>query len=192
MAPCRWAIHIENTVRDIIDSAHAYVFDHFASLIASDGFLSLGHGQSWNISRLENLLLRIASTLTPEQACKSYQRVSRLNAVLGVKVLTITTPFGLHLNNNEITNENIIDDEDDPEDEMNWNPAFIRLVSAILTTTEQCLIRQCSRAMRNNQWARMDIDLRKKIQKLACLSDPVTSPATIRSRSINNNNNNKV
>lgn len=153
---------MENTVRDIIDTAHSYIADHFASLIASDGFLSLGHGQSWNISRLENLLLRIGSTLTADQACRSYQRITRLNVVLGGKTLKMT-PSGCQIND-----ESMMDQED-----MDWNPEFLRLVSSILTAVEQCLTRQCSRAMRNNQWQRMDLDLRKKIQKLACLSDPV-------------------
>lgn len=162
MAPCRWAVGIENTVRDILDIAHRYVSEHFASLIASDGFLSLGHGQSWNISRLENLLLRTGSTLTPDQACRSYQRITRLNAVLGARVLKISSS-GLH-----------IDEEPhlEQEEEMDWNSEFLRLVSGILSAVEQCLTRQCARAMRNNQWQRMDLELRKKIQKLACLSDP--------------------
>lgn len=162
LAPCRWAIGVENTVRDIIDTAHSYIADHFASLIASDGFLSLGHGQSWNISRLENLLLRIGSTLTADQACRSYQRITRLNVVLGGKTLKMTS------SGCQINNESELD-----QDEMDWNPEFLRLVSSILTAVEQCLTRQCSRAMRNNQWQRMDLDLRKKIQKLACLSDPI-------------------
>ncbi|KAG4071038.1 hypothetical protein HA402_001475 [Bradysia odoriphaga] len=162
LAPCRWAIAVENTVRDIIDTAHSYIADHFASLIASDGFLSLGHGQSWNISRLENLLLRIGSTLTADQACRSYQRITRLSVVLGGKALKMT-PSGCQINN-----ESMLD-----QDEMDWNPEFLRLVTEILRAVEQCLTRQCSRAMRNNQWQRMDLDLRKKIQKLACLSDPI-------------------
>lgn len=164
LAPCRWAIAVENTVRDIIDTAHSYIADHFASLIASDGFLSLGHGQSWNISRLENLLLRIGSTLTADQACRSYQRITRLNAVLGGRALKMT-PSGCQINN-----ESMLDVD---QEEMDWNPEFLRLVGSILTAVEQCLTRQCSRAMRNNQWQRMDLELRKRIQKLACLSDPI-------------------
>lgn len=42
LAPCRWASGIEANVRDIIEAGHVYVTDHYASLIASDGFLSLG------------------------------------------------------------------------------------------------------------------------------------------------------
>lgn len=164
LAPCRWAVGVENTVRDIIDIAHSYISDHFANLLASDGFLSLGHGQSWNISRLENILLRIASTLTPEQACKSYQRVTRLNAVLAAKVIKIPSP-GMHIHHEF--------GDDEEEEEMDWNLEFIRLVSSILSAVEQCLTRQCARAMKNSQWIHMDAELRTKIQKLACLSDPV-------------------
>lgn len=68
----RWAVVVENIVREILDSACAYIADHFSNLLASDSFLSLGHGKSWAIQHLENLLLRTASTLTPDQACKRY------------------------------------------------------------------------------------------------------------------------
>lgn len=177
MPPVAWCNRVANTVRDINDTAQAYVSDHFASLVASDAFLSLGHSQSWHITILENLLLRIASTLTADQACRSYQRVTRLNAVLGAKVLKLSSS-GLRI-------------DEDPrhrglghEEEMDWNPEFLRLVSAILSSVEQCLTRQCARAMRNHQWQRMDLELRKKIQKLACLSDPME---TRRSRSQQSN-----
>lgn len=168
MAPCRWATGVENTVRDVIDIAHTYISEHFANLLASDGFLSLGHGQSWNISRLENVLLRIGSTLTPEQACKSYQRVTRLNTVLAARVIKMPS-----LSNNGSNGGLHISEYGDDEEEMDWNPEFIRLVSSLLSAVEQCLTRQCARAMRNSQWQRMDLELRTKIQKLACLSDPV-------------------
>lgn len=155
-------------MRDIIDAGHAYISDHFASLVASDGFLSLGHGQSWNISRLEDILLRTAATLTPDQACRSYQRVTRLNSVLGAKVIKVPSA-------SVIDNGFMEQFEAEHEEEMDWNPEFIRLVSALLSAVEQCLIRQCSRAMKISQWQRMDSDLRKKIQKLACLTEPIVS-----------------
>lgn len=186
LAPCRWAAGVENTVRDVIDIGHTYISEHFANLLASDGFLSLGHGQSWNISRLENALLRIASTLTPEQACKSYQRVTRLNTVLAARVIKMPSSSSSTSNNVSAANGNgglHISEYGDDEEEMDWNPEFIRLVSALLSTVEQCLTRQCARAMRNSQWLRMDLELRTKIQKLACLSDSTdrhtTKPAMI-------------
>lgn len=165
-------MNIENSVRDIIDAAHDYVIDHFASLIASDGFLSLGQGQSWNISRLENMLLRSASSLTPDQACRSYQRITRLNSVLHAKVNKMhSSRIDKNIFNSDYGNDH--DEDDAEEDDLDWSEEFVRLVSDILSAVEQCLIRQCSRAMKSNQWSRMDEVLRKKIQKLACLSEPV-------------------
>jgi BTB/POZ domain-containing protein 8 len=58
------------------------------------------------------------------------------------------------------------------EDQDGWNEEFIGLVSALLSAIEQCLIRQCSKAMRCSSWQRMDGDLRSKMQKLACLAEP--------------------
>lgn len=167
LASCRWAGNVEDTVRDIIDAGHAYISDHFSNLVASDGFLSLGHGQSWNINRLEDILLRTAATLTPDQACRSYQRVTRLNSVLGAKVIRMPATAADNGYNDQYEIEH--------EEEMDWNPEFIRLISALLSAVEQCLIRQCSRAMKTPQWPRMDTELRKKIQKLACLTEPAVS-----------------
>lgn len=155
-------------MRDMIDAGHVYISDHFASLVASDGFLSLGHGQSWTISQLEDILLRTAATLTPDQACRSYQRITRLNSVLGAKVIKMPTPG--------VVDNGFLEQFDvEHEEEMDWNPEFIRLVSALSSAVEQNLVRQCSRAMKTPQWQRMDAELRKKIQKLACLTEPVVT-----------------
>lgn len=168
LAPCRWASGVESNVRDIIESGHVYITDHFASLIASDGFLSLGQGQSWNISRLENILLRSASLLTADQACRSYQRVTRLDTVLKSRI-SHTSRIDKSMFMSDYDME--INGDDDDE-ELDWNPDFIRLVNEILTAVEQCLVRQCSRAMKCNQWQRMDAELQQKVQKLACLTEP--------------------
>lgn len=164
VAPLRWGAAVENILHEISDTAQIYLSEHFASLIASDSFLSLGHDQSCNIAALESLLLRTASTLSPDQACRSYQRVTKLHQVLHSKILTqqqnkIRTIVGLV-------------EEDDDED-LDWDAEFIRLVGGILSSVEQCLQRQCSRAMRTSAWHRLDVELRKKIQKLACLTDPL-------------------
>lgn len=171
LAPCRWASGVESNVRDIIEAGHVYVTDHFASLIASDGFLSLGQGQSWNISRLENMLLRSASLLTTDQACRSYQRVTRLDSVLKAKInKSLMSRIDKSMFMSDYDNEINGDEYDD--EELDWNPDFIRLVGEILTAVESCLVRQCSRAMKCNQWQRMDAELQQKAQKLACLTEP--------------------
>ncbi|XP_036337521.1 serine-rich adhesin for platelets [Rhagoletis pomonella] len=157
LATYRWGGICESLVRDILDAAYTYIADHFASLIASDSFLSLGHDRSCHIPRLESVLLRTASSLTPDQACRSYQRVTRLNTVLQAKVIQMPANLG------ELAKEL----QGLQEEDLDWDAEYIRLVSAILSAVEQCLIRQCSRAMRVTAWQRMDLDLRKKIQTLA-------------------------
>lgn len=163
LATYRWGGICESLVRDILDAAYTYIADHFASLIASDSFLSLGHDRSCHIPRLESVLLRTASSLTPDQACRSYQRVTRLNTVLQAKVIQMPANLG------ELAKEL----QGLQEEDLDWDPEYIRLVSAILSAVEQCLIRQCSRAMRVTAWQRMDLDLRKKIQTLARLTEPM-------------------
>uniref|UniRef100_A0A0A1WY09 BTB/POZ domain-containing protein 8 n=1 Tax=Zeugodacus cucurbitae TaxID=28588 RepID=A0A0A1WY09_ZEUCU len=163
LATYRWGGICESLVRDILDAAYTYIADHFASLIASDSFLSLGHDRSCHIPRLESVLLRTASSLTPDQACRSYQRVTRLNTVLQAKVIQMPANLG------ELAKEL----QGLQEEDLDWDSEYIRLVSAILSAVEQCLIRQCSRAMRVTAWQRMDLDLRKKIQTLARLTEPM-------------------
>ncbi|XP_067644176.1 serine-rich adhesin for platelets [Eurosta solidaginis] len=163
LATYRWGGICESLVRGILDAAYTYIADHFASLIASDSFLSLGHDRSCHIPRLESVLLRTASSLTPDQACRSYQRVTRLNAVLQAKVIQMPANLG------ELAKEL----QGLQEEDLEWDTEYIRLVSAILSAVEQCLIRQCSRAMRITAWQRMDLDLRKKIQTLARLTEPM-------------------
>lgn len=166
---CRWNItNVDNLVRDILDSAHVYVMDHFASLIASDSFLSLGHGENYTISRLENLLLRTATALTPDQACRSYPRAVRLNQLLTAKVILPNPLSNESLQIMDRVNSIQLRQEDQ---DHGWNEDFIRLVSALLSAIEQCLIRQCSKAMRCSSWQRMDGELRLKMQKLACLTE---------------------
>ncbi|XP_060652290.1 uncharacterized protein LOC132788750 [Drosophila nasuta] len=159
----RWGHVCEQLVRDILDAAYAYVGDHFASLIASDSFLSLGHDRSRHIPRLESLLLQTAAALTPEQACRSYQRVTRLNTVLQAKLIQMPVNLG------ELAKEL----QGLQEEQLDWQPEYIRLVSALVYAVEQCLIRQCSRAMRVTAWQRMDLELRKKIQTMARLTEPL-------------------
>ncbi|XP_075164043.1 uncharacterized protein LOC142236691 [Haematobia irritans] len=163
LATYRWGGICENLVRNILDAAYGYIADHFASLIASDSFLSLGHDRSCQIPHLEGVLLRTASNLTPDQACRSYQRITRLNTVLQAKVIQMPPGLG------ELAKEL----QGLQEEDLEWDTEYIRLVSSILSAVEQCLIRQCSRAMRVTAWQRMDLDLRKKIQTLARLTEPL-------------------
>lgn len=183
LSSCRWAIGVENTVRDLIDTARAYVADHFANLLASDCFLSLGQDQCANIARLENLLLRTASTLTPEQACRSYQRVQRLNSALRAKVKQTKEAHGGGGGDGGISSESSTPTSSSSSsgdigadtDTGHWNAEFLRFVEAILLAIEHCLTRQCARAMRTQQWQRMELELRKRIQGLACLTDSMES-----------------
>lgn len=160
---CRWGEVCEALINDILDAAYRYMGDHFASLIASDSFLLLGHDRSCHIPRLEGILLRISSNLSADQACRSYQHITRLNIVLQAKVIQM--PPGLDDLVKELQG---LQNED-----LEWDAEYIRLVSALLSAIEQCLIRQCSRAMRVASWQRMDLELRKKIQTLARLTEPL-------------------
>ncbi|XP_050091977.1 uncharacterized protein LOC126575364 [Anopheles aquasalis] len=190
--PYKWSLEVENVVRDILDAAYDYITDHFASLLASDSFLSLGQNYRWAIPHIEPILLPAANNLSADQACKSYPRATRLHKLLQAKVLTMTTttPMSSSDNTNVV---NVYDKQQQnqqqqqqhhqqggkrknaeynlQEEEMDWCDEFVGMVNAILSAVEQCLIRQCARAMRVSSWQRMDVELRNKIQKLACLME---------------------
>ncbi|KFB50429.1 AGAP005765-PA-like protein [Anopheles sinensis] len=154
--PYKWSVEVENVVRDILDASYDYITDHFASLLASDSFLSLGQNYRWAIPHVEPILLPAANNLSADQACKSYPRATRLHKLLQAKK---QTKAGAR---KEV-------DYNLQEEEMDWCDEFVGMVNAILSAVEQCLIRQCARAMRVSSWQRMDVELRNKIQKLACL-----------------------
>uniref|UniRef100_A0A182T740 BTB domain-containing protein n=1 Tax=Anopheles maculatus TaxID=74869 RepID=A0A182T740_9DIPT len=187
--PYKWSVEVENVVRDILDTAYDYIADHFASLLASDSFLSLGQNYRWAIPHLEPILLPAANNLSPDQACKSYPRATRLQKLLQAKVLTMTTTTTTSTPMSSSDNTNVLNvyekqtkagdgggsrkevDYNLQEEEMDWCDEFVGMVNAILSAVEQCLIRQCARAMRVSSWQRMDVELRNKIQKLACLME---------------------
>ncbi|XP_058055401.1 uncharacterized protein LOC131206744 [Anopheles bellator] len=186
--PYKWSVEVENVVRDILDAAYDYITDHFASLLASDSFLSLGQNYRWAIPHVEPILLPAANNLSPDQACKSYPRATRLHKLLQAKVLTMTTttttttttatPLSGDKNTSVVNvyekqGKRQKDDykRHEEEEEMDWCDEFVGMVNAILSAVEQCLIRQCARAMRVSSWQRMDVELRNKVQKLACLME---------------------
>lgn len=163
----RWeSFETQNVVEVIMDSAHEYIVDHFSSLIASDSFLSLGHDRKDDIPKLEHSILKSATSLSPDQACKSYPRAVRLNALLNAKLIKFPSP----LSNDSFKPFDRIQLRDEDED-IEWNEDFIKLVSALLSAVEQSLIRQCGKAMKCSAWQRMDGDLRSKIQKIACVTE---------------------
>lgn len=164
---CRWdTTDVFNVINILLDSVRDYIMDHFSSLIASDSFLSLGHDRKDVIPRLEHPILKAAAKLSPEQACKSYPRAMRLNTLLNAKLIKFPSPLS---NESFKPFERIqLRDEDEGEE---WNDEFIKLVSAMLCAVEQSLIRQCNKAIKCSSWQRIDVDLRSKIQKIACVTE---------------------
>lgn len=56
--------------------------------------------------------------------------------------------------------------------DIQWDQGFLRLVADVLNAVENCLVGQCSRAMRTHQWQRMDLELRKKVKHMAGITEP--------------------
>ncbi|XP_070490084.1 serine-rich adhesin for platelets isoform X2 [Chironomus tepperi] len=164
----RWeSFETQNVVEIVLEAAHEYILDHFSSLIASDSFLSLGHDRKDDIPKLEHFILKAATSLSPDQACKSYPRAVRLNALLNAKLIKFPSPLSNDSFKPQFDHIQLRDEDEDIE----WNDEFIKLVSALLSAVEQSLIRQCGKAMKCSAWQRMDGDLRSKIQKIACVTE---------------------
>ena len=137
----RWAEPVFQLVSNLLDASMKYLTDNLSSVLVSSQLQGLGHEQTWNISRLEDHLLAAAERLGPEQACKSYSRLH--------KMLNST--------------------EGDSERKIKTSPLLNELLKKIHTRVEKSLIRDAARAARTNSWLKMDLELRRRIQELACL-----------------------
>ncbi|XP_008215443.1 uncharacterized protein LOC100123317 isoform X2 [Nasonia vitripennis] len=140
----RWAEPVFRLASNLLDASMKYLTDNFASVLGNESFQGLDRELTWNISRLEDHLLAAAERLPPEQACKSY---AKLDKMFNTKHTT------------------------DPQrmKTSSWSPLFMTLMTKIRAQVEKCLIRDAARAARTNAWLKMDLELRRHIQELACL-----------------------
>ncbi|XP_025987836.2 uncharacterized protein LOC105204707 isoform X2 [Solenopsis invicta] len=139
----RWAEPVFRMVSNLLETSVKFLSENFASVLGNDSFQSLGHELTWNISRLEDHFLTAVEQLPPEQACKSY---SKLNKMLSVASQT-----------------------DDFQGKIKWGPLFIDFLHKLQGRVEKCLVRDATRAARTTTWLKMDLELRRRIQELACL-----------------------
>ncbi|XP_011874782.1 PREDICTED: uncharacterized protein LOC105565854 isoform X2 [Vollenhovia emeryi] len=138
----RWAEPVFRMVSNLLETSVKFLSENFAAVLGSDNFQSLGRELTWNISRLEDHFLAAVEQLQPEQACKSY---SRLNKML------------------------LASQTDDFQGKIKWGPLFIDFLHKLQGCVEKCLVRDAARAARTTTWLKMDLELRRRIQELACL-----------------------
>lgn len=140
----RWAEPVFRLASNLLDASMKYLTDNFAGVLGNESFQGLDRELTWNISRLEDHLLAAAERLPPEQACKSYAKLDKLfNST--------------HTSDPQRTKAS------------SWSPLFMALMTKIRAQVEKCLIRDAARAARTNAWLKMDLELRRHIQELACL-----------------------
>ncbi|XP_058809408.1 uncharacterized protein LOC131674636 [Phymastichus coffea] len=139
----RWAEPVFRLVSNLLDASMKYLTDNFASVLGNDGFQVLDRELTWNMSRLEDHLLAAAERLPPEQACKSYSKLD--------KIFTVA-----QFDNSQRA-------------KFKSTPLFMDLMEKIRTQVEKCLVRDAARAARTNAWLKMDLELRRRIQEMACL-----------------------
>ncbi|XP_033224067.1 uncharacterized protein LOC117177463 isoform X2 [Belonocnema kinseyi] len=138
----RWAEPVFRLVSDLLDTSVKFLSDSFAGVLGSESFQGLGRDLTWNISRLEDNFLLAAERLPPEQACKSYAKLHKMLAATQLA---------------------------DSPLKAKWGPLFIDFIQRIQNRVEKCLIREAARASRTTTWLKMDLELRRRIQELACL-----------------------
>lgn len=137
----RWAEPVFRMVSNLLETSIKFLSENFAGVLGNDNFQSLGRELTWNISRLEDHFLAAVEQLLPEQACKSY---SKLNKMLASQT-------------------------DDFQGKIKWGPLFIDFLHKLQGRVEKCLVRDAARAARTTTWSKMDLELRRRIQELACL-----------------------
>lgn len=138
----RWAEPVFQMVSNLLETSVKFLSENFAGVLGNENFQSLGREQTWNISRLEDNFLVAAEQLSLEQACKSY---SKLNKML------------------------LASQTDDFQGRSKWGPLFIDFLHKLQGRIEKCLVRDAARAARTTTWLKMDLELRRRIQELACL-----------------------
>ncbi|XP_043481128.1 uncharacterized protein LOC122510500 isoform X2 [Leptopilina heterotoma] len=138
----RWAEPVFRLVSDLLDTSVKFLSDNFSGVLGSDSFQALGKDLTWNISRLEDNFLLAAERLPPEQACRSYSKLDKMLAT---------------------------SQADDLELRLKCGPLFIDFLKRIQSRVEKCLVREAARASRTATWLKMDLELRRRIQELACL-----------------------
>ncbi|KAK2579178.1 hypothetical protein KPH14_002701 [Odynerus spinipes] len=137
-----WAEPVFRMVSNLYETSLKFLADNFAAVLSNESFQSLGRDLTWNISRVEDNFLAAAENLPPEQACKSYSKLHKMLAS------TQTDNF---------------------QTKMKWGPLFIDFLKKIQVRVEKCLVREAARAARSTTWLKMDLELRRRIQELACL-----------------------
>ncbi|XP_035733857.1 uncharacterized protein LOC118446845 isoform X2 [Vespa mandarinia] len=138
----RWAEPVYRMVSNLLETSLKFLADNFAAILNNENFQSLGRDLTWNISRLEDNFLSAAEHLPPEQACKSYSKLHKM-------LLSTQT--------------------DNFQTKMKWGPLFIDFLKKIQARVEKCLVREAAKAARSTTWLKMDLELRRRIQELACL-----------------------
>ncbi|XP_008559989.1 uncharacterized protein LOC103580120 isoform X1 [Microplitis demolitor] len=139
----RWAEPVFRMVSNLLETALKFLSENFSSVLSNDSFQALGRDLTWNISRLEDSVLAAADRLPPDQACKSYAKLA--------KMLAAVKP------------------EDSPTNKPQWGVLFVDFLGKIQGRVEKCLVKEASRASRTTTWMKMDLELRRRIQELACL-----------------------
>lgn len=138
----RWAEPVFRMVSNLLETSIKFLSENFAGVLGNENFQSLGREMTWNISRLEDNFLAAIEQLPPEQACKSY---SKLNKML------------------------LASQTDDSQGRIKWGSLFIDFLRKLQARVEKCLVRDAARAARTTIWLKMDLELRRRIQELACL-----------------------
>ncbi|XP_076297919.1 uncharacterized protein LOC143217474 isoform X2 [Lasioglossum baleicum] len=138
----RWAEPVFRMVSNLLETAVKFLSDNFSGVLGNENFQSLGRELTWNISRLEDNFLAAAEHLPPEQACKSYSKLHKMLASVQM---------------------------DEAQEKIKWGPLFVDFLKKIQSRVEKCLVRDAARAARTTTWLKMDLELRRRIQELACL-----------------------
>ncbi|EZA50353.1 BTB/POZ domain-containing protein [Ooceraea biroi] len=137
----RWAEPVFRMVSNLLETSVKFLSENFTGVLGNENFQMLGHELTWNISRLEDNFLAAIEQLPPEQACKSYSKLNKM----------------------------LLASQTDNLQGRKWGSLFIDFLQKIQSHVEKCLVRDATRAVRTTAWLKMDLELRRRIQELACL-----------------------
>jgi len=128
-------------VSNLLEASVKFLSENFIDVLGNEKFQMLGHELTWNISRLEDNFLAAVEQLSSEEACKSY---SKLNKMLLAQQM-------------------------DLPGRNKWGSLFIDFLHKLQNHVEKCLVCNATCVVRTTAWLKMDLELRRRIQELACL-----------------------
>ncbi|XP_053202528.1 uncharacterized protein LOC128387364 [Panonychus citri] len=138
----KWAEPIFSLIGRLIEQCVNFVAGSYDLIVASDSFISLGRGNSWNISALEETFLAAMNNLTPDTACKT---LVKLNNIISIAENEKAFGYGPYAE------------------------PYVSLVRKMYRHCERSLVQNVNQAVIAPNWSLLPLEVQQKIKDSAII-----------------------